>query len=552
MAIDAVAFRNRREKIMQAHGQWVGIFDKDMNYIMDIEDWLDASWPSVFSDTGSMSMTFEGSLVNPDGVEVINPVVDYLLMAPLVNLDDPDEVDRLFHEAVWICVERPGLPRRVYRVTALEPEGGKDFPRTMTVMGVDTIEYLKHLPLWADPSNRSSLVQLQFSDTQDGSAEKASRKLVGRNLIGYQQPSLLDNMFDWTDSSLAGSDYYDKSNWAQMNPNMHPVICSPVATGIPSEWTVVEARWDNAWDILKATWDAAGIMVTAEMWLPGDAQPFPDFTILNLPTVVIDFRPRATVSGAAGLLSQGWKYIQRHIEDDNVTSLTRFSDVTVPTADGREPWVVFELDEAPRMLITKSTDHTILVGSQSPKGLNDLLEVGLNTAVAAIVAGVPLIGPVAAELIKGGGEILTKLSADRFLNLNEYTDTHRKHHHGRFGYKSVFKAGQANSADSVQKFWQAKTETDGGLSVAFEIENPEPYLPGRDFQRGDTVGIRAWNAVWAAYLSEDTWTSRPGLKVGWQFAVGNLSQLKSMDELLAQNAEVVRGVISRLSTFVEN
>lgn len=546
MAIDAAAFKAHRAKVMEQHGQWVGIFDKDMNYVMDVEDWVDASWPAAFSDVGSMSMTLEGSIVNGDGFEVMNPAVEYLLISPIINFEDENIVDRLFHEAVWVCVERHGLARRAYRVTAVSPEGGQEFPRTVEVTGVDAMEHLKHLPLWADPSNHSKVVQGQFQDIQDGSAEQVSRKLIGRNLIGYQQPGLLDNMFSWTGS------YSTPSQWSNFQPSMHPVICSPKPSGIPSEWSVVAARWDNAWDLLKATWDAAGILATAEMWLPGDPQPFADYTMLNLPTIVVDFKPRATVSGAAGLLSQGWKQLERQISNDQMTSVTRFADTSIPTADGREPWVVFELEEAPRINIRKSTDHTFLVGGQSPKGLNDFLEVGVKSLVAAGVAMIPGIGAAAAELIKGGGELLGKLAADRFLNLNEHTDTHRRNHHGRFGFKSVFKAGQANSDDSIQKAWQAKTETDGGLSVAFELKDAWPYIEGRDFSLGDTAGIRAWGVTWGAYLSEHTWISTPGNRRGTQVALGNLTELKDMDELLAQNSETVRGVISRLSTFVEN
>lgn len=538
--IDWLAFKAHREQVMKAHGQWVGIFDKDMNPVMDVEDWVSAEWPSIFSDTGSMTMEVLGTL--PDGS--LNPVVQQLLMAPLASLDNPQEMERLFHEGVWILVERPGLPRRGYRVVQLEPEGGRETPRRMSIQGVDTLEHLKHLPAWADPSNRSKIVQLQFADVQDGPAEVVCRKIVGRNLIGYQQPSLLGDMFGWTD------DYSMPLRWAGFKPDMHPVICSPVPSGLPSEWCVVEARWDNAWDVLKATMDAAGILATAEIWLPGDPQPFPQFTTLNLPTVVIDFKPRSTVSGAAGLLGQGWRYLQRQIQSDNFSSVTLFSDAAVPTADGRDPWVVFELEEAPKMTIRKSTDHTFLVGGQSPKGLNDVIEVGIKTAVASAIAMVPMIGPPIAEAIKGGAELVAKLAADRFLNLNEFTDQVRKAYHGRHGYKSVSKTGQANSMDALQKAWQAKTETAGGLSIEFDVDGVGEYLPGRDFDLGDTVGVRAWGSIWAAYVSELTWTSTLGKPVGWRLKLGNLNALKDMDALLAASAETVRSVLGRSATFV--
>lgn len=539
--VDWVAHKAHRTQVMREHGQWVGILDKDYNPVLDVEDWVSASWPGVFADTGSMQMVFDGHL--SDGSR--NPAVEYLLTADLGNLDDPGSMEQLFHSGVHIAVERPGLPRRTYRILDLSPEGGTDFPRSMTVTGLDSVEHLKHTPLWADPSNRSKIVQLQFADIQSGSAEDVSRKLIGRNLIGYQQPSLLRNMFSWTNT------YWDASQWSGFNPDLHSVICSPIRSGLPSEWAVVEARWDNAWDLLKATWDAAGILPTAELWLPGDDQPFPAHTTLRLPTVIVDFKPRSTVTGAAGLLGQGWNRLQRMIDsDDKITSVLSFGNAPIPSADGRAPWVVFELPDAPRMNIRKSTDSRFLVGGKSPKGLNDLIEVGIKTLIASVVAAIPIIGPVAAELIKGGGELLSRMAADRFLNLNEFTDRARKQWHGRSGYLSVAKTGEANTIEALQKAWQSKTETAGGLSVEFRVDDPYPYLPGRDFDLGDVVGINAWGAIWAAYISELTWTSDAGAQVGWEIKLGNLAALADPDALLARNAETVRGVISRISTFV--
>lgn len=544
--VDWAAFKAHRQIIMAEQGQWVGILDRDWQPVMDVETWHVASWPALFGDTGSMNLVFPGHL--EDGSR--NPAVAYLLTADLGNLDDPSTMDALFHSAVHIAVERPGLPMRVYRVLDLAPEGGDDFPDSMTITGLDLIEHLKHLPLWADPSNRSKVVQWQFSDTQDGNAEMVSRKLIGRNLIGYFQPSILNTGGLLPDSFAFTNDYHMPGRWSGFQPNLHRIICSPILSGISSEFSVVAARWDNAWDLMKATWDAAGILPTAELWLPGDTQPFPAHTTLHLPTVILDFKPRSTVTGVAGLLGQGWHQLQRMIDSDNITSVIDFADVSIPNADGRDPWVIFDFPDAPRINIRKSIDNTFLVGGKSPKGLNDLIEVGIRTVIAAVVSAIPLIGGPAAELIKGGGDLLSRLAADKFLNINEYTDQNRKNYHGRSSYVSVAKAGEANSADSIQKAWQAKTETGGGLSIEFTVDDPYPYLPGRDFDLGDIVGVRAWGAIWAAYVSELTWTSEPGKPVGWTIKVGNLAHLGDMGELLAANAETVRAVVSRLATTV--
>lgn len=538
--VDWSQHKSHRESVMQAHGQYVGLYDKNWEPVLDIEDWLEAEWGGIFADVGNMSMTLPGEL-SPG---VVNPVVDYLLRNDLRNLDKGGSLDALIHGAVHVVVERPGLKRRCYRILEINPRGGdpQGNPAEVELSGVDSMEHLKHLPLWADPSNRSKVVQLQWEDRQDGSAEKVSRKLIGRNLIGYQQPSLLDNMFAWT----AG--YTDPAQWRGFTPSMHPVICSPVMSGNKSEWCVVSARWDNAWDLLKATWAAAGVQPLAWLWLPGDPQPFPSYTTLSLPTTIIDFAPRATVTGAAGIVGQAFRQLKRTISsDDFITSTTEFADVDVRNSDGRRPWVVYTLLDALDVNLRKSTVHRWLVGGKSPDMVNKATDIGIKTAFAAAIAAVPGLGPVAAELIKGGGELLAEMSADRLFVLNEYVDKNREFHYGRSRFTAISKTGEANTVESLQKAWQAKQETEGGISAEFSIDNPDPYLPGRDFDLGDTIGATAWGVVWAAYVSGLTWTSKPGSQVGWTIRIGDYSSLASPGELYQANKENVRAVLGRLA-----
>lgn len=528
-----------REAVMQAHGQYVGLYNKNWEPVLDIEDWLEAEWGGIFADVGNMSMTLPGE-VSPG---VVNPVVDYLLRDDLRNLDKGGSLDALIHGAVHVVVERPGLKRRCYRILEINPRGGdpQGNPAEVELTGVDSMEHLKHLPLWADPSNRSKVVQLQWEDRQDGSAEKVSRKLIGRNLIGYQQPSLLDSMFSWT----AG--YTSPRQWRGFNPSMHPVICSPVMSGNKSEWCVVSARWDNAWDLLKATWAAAGVQPFAWLWLPGDPQPFPSYTTLSLPTTIIDFAPRATVTGAAGIVGQAFRQLKRTISsDDFITSTTEFADVDIKNSDGRRPWVVYTLMD-PDVDIRKSTDHRWVVGGKSPDMVNKAANIGVKTAIAAAVAAIPGIGPPIAEGIKGAGELLAEMSADRLFVLNEYVDRTRQFHYGRSRFTAISKTGEANTVESLQKAWQAKQETEGGISAEFSIDNPDPYLPGRDFDLGDTIGVTAWGVVWAAYVSGLTWTSKPGQEVGWQLRIGDYASLASPGELYQANKENIRAVIGRLA-----
>ena len=121
---------------------------------------------------------------------------------------------------------------------------------------------------------------------------------------------------------------------------------------------------------------------------------------------------------------------------------------------------------------------------------------------------------------------------------------------GRSGYLAVAKQGEANSLDAIQKAWQAKTETNGGLTIEFSLDDGYPYMPGRDFQIGDTVGIGAWGEVWAAYVSSIEWTSSPGEPVGFSVVVGDIRQVQDPEALFASNMETIKGRLSRLTATV--
>ena len=534
LAVDWEGEKRRRENIVRARGQYAGILDKDFVPVMDIEDWESASWGETYQDTGNMQLVLNGEVA--PGVQ--NPVVRYLMQT---GSSDPDGV---FHDAVTIVVERPGYGgtvRRFYRVLDIVAEGGRDYPQKVTVTGLDGIEYLKHLPLWADPSNRSKIVQIQFEDKQQGDAEWVSRKLIGRNLIGYQQESVLRDNRWMTDG------YSKPERWEPIISEFHRIICSPIESGLPSEWCVVSARWDNAWDLLKPTWEAAGILPIVTLWLPGDAQPFPEHTTLTLPTVVVDFRPVSMLTGARTLLGQGIRSLSRKIDaGDHFTSVTEFSDESTPTRAGKQPWVVFDCEEAPRMTLRKSTDARFLVGGKSPKIVTAAVKAGIKGAGAAFAFFFPRTAAAANYI----ADTAADLSADRFLNLNEMEDRDRRRRHGRSGYIAVAKQGEANSLHAIQKAWQAKTETNGGLAIEFTLNDAYPYLPERDFRVGDTIGIGAWGEVWAAYVSAIEWTSAPGEPVGYTVVVGDLRQVADPEALFASNVETIRGRLARLTATV--
>ncbi|APT92690.1 hypothetical protein CPHO_07045 [Corynebacterium phocae] len=555
MAVDWVTYHSQRWQSIDDGGYFLGILDRNWEPVMPIDSHLGGHFPQVFADTGSMSLTIPGE-ISPG---VPNPAAVYFLGGELTDLEWGGDIQRLFNSAAHIIFEvrgRAGEPsqRSVYRVVTVEPEGGSgDMPRVVTITGVDMIEHLKHIPLWADPSNHSWFAQLQFSDVQSGSAEEVSRKLIGRNLLGYQQPSMLHQAFDgklgsWTMTD----DYSDKARWRPFRANMNPIICSPVPSGLPSEHCVVEARWDNAWDLLKPTWDAAGLLPVVDLWLPGDNQPMLGYAALSAPTAIISFMPRAGVSGAVTTVGQGVRSLRRSISPDLFTSSLDFADVDIPDRGGRPPWVVFDVDEGPKMVITKSTDWRFLVGGRSPKIVNTAVKTGIKVAFAGLLGAIPIVGPGLAAAVMAGADAVADLSADRFLNLSEYSEENRKAWHGRSRYLAIAKQGEANSMEGLQKAWKAKEETGGGLSLELAVDDPYPYVPGRDFTLGDTVGVAAWGRIWAGYISGLTWVLEPGGKLRTQLSIGDRSSIADLDAMFAINQEAVRAIFARLTTTISS
>ena len=86
MAVDWTAERARRQHIMDTHGQYIGVYNRNWEPVLDIEDLtINGEFPATLMDTGSMSLTLPGEIK----YGVRSPVVDYLLNSEL----DGDEFD---------------------------------------------------------------------------------------------------------------------------------------------------------------------------------------------------------------------------------------------------------------------------------------------------------------------------------------------------------------------------------------------------------------------------------------------------------------------------
>lgn len=140
--------RAHREQIQADQGQWIGLIDEDGIPLLDLPpQMLAMDWPEPRGTIEDISI--EMLLRTPTGR--VHPVSRELIAGNLGVTDALGKLVPVDGPARHIAIERPGLERRVMRISYPEVDGGTDLPRTMEVQGADLRIYLKLLPAPSHP-----------------------------------------------------------------------------------------------------------------------------------------------------------------------------------------------------------------------------------------------------------------------------------------------------------------------------------------------------------------------------------------------------------------
>lgn len=281
VGFDWVAHRKHRDQVIADHGQWVGLFDEQGEPLMDMPPIVDMNAPEVRSEPGSLSM----SVLVRSRSDVLHPIVSELV-ADGLDIDDNGVFIERVNQTRMVVVERPGNgpdSRRAYTVIAPETTIAGSLPSVLTMDGVDVLTKLKGLPCmsipetwtgqwidadrdWAGPWEQTREIQdAKFASVADGftdsgPAEATIRQVITRSL---QTLAVAEGM------------------------SQFPIVVDQTPTGYPSPDVVIRRTDDYIWSTVAAHAAAAGVRITAHLWLPGD-----DWgpSGLTLPTIVVYVR----------------------------------------------------------------------------------------------------------------------------------------------------------------------------------------------------------------------------------------------------------------------
>lgn len=486
-----------------AHAQGDGwgfwLCDKHMEPLEDLHGALDMEASEEVNETTVFKATLRGD----------HPAVNSLLALDQIDEDAPQLTwSQLVDEAQWIIVEGPGgqserLVYRVHRITD-RVDGG---PGEVTIEAKSLYRYVESIALRANPAS-SLLVQLRYNDIRAGDSLRILKEFLLVNLMRDFQPR-----------AITGWDLWSQSAWQAVNPNLWAAVVNPVHASTSTQWTFLDARFDMAADMFKETLDAAGLMLTVDLWLPGDEQPAPAHLTLTLPTLWIDVVPRQFDTSTTGTALDFFHGLVRQFSVENNAPALGMGDTTATHA-GVLPWVVWRPEHMSGITsdftVVKSEFAHVTVGGRSPEVINQMIGAGSKALfqglAAALAAAIPVFGP----LIVAAGTFLGELSAealkDKLFAWQEFEHAVRKAAHGRFAYRDQVGAGDGWTLSAMQQGFSMLAQGAGMISVGFDAGEQDVFLWGRDFRAGDQQGLEHRGIIFATYVS--------GVKLSWSVERG--------------------------------
>lgn len=515
------------EHAMGARTIW--LLDNQMVPLCSLSGFLSGDYGDATNAAGSFSETLPGD----------HPAVPYLLMADEAAAGNPKG---LLDTWFWIVVETAHY-RVTYRLAEIELAQGAE-GQTVTILGEGLFEHLRHLPLWASPA-LPLLAQLKYADVQFGDSLRVVKGYMQRNLAREFQSGF-----------ASGWDLWSTSSWSRLEPDRWPIIVNPVHESLTTEWTVLDSRFNMAADTFSSTLDAAGLLVTLDLWLPGDAQPFPDHTTLHNPTIVIDVQPRSFDSSSTGTPGDILRGIRATIAGDQTTKALVLDDTWF---DGENPraWCVWSADQMKntehRLVIRKSTDSHVIVGGRSPQIVNSMIAAGSAAMWQGIGAGIgalfPPLAPFAAAAGAFIGHMQGELLKDKLFAWAAFSSSARATAHGPYRYRSIVTPGDGFSLSTLQQGFSGLQATQGSVSTEFTVGDGYPYVLGRDFRAGDQAGVVSHGIVFATFISEWSVSVQPGGDTV-SLGLGDPRLRESPSRSLERSMQSVSSAIDRVKTAI--
>lgn len=325
--------------------------------------------------------------------------------------------------------------------------------------------------------------------------------------------NLLSGNLDW--QAWIGTLLESDGNPVDMLMTPIMVVPTDVLTDT-SPWVSFNARMDKISTVVEQVLKDNGLVLSANLWLPGDPQPEGLIIPLTLPTIVVDCKDRSGRTGPTGTLLDGLILdavdIQHGVLGDTLTPFLNPTNEYAPEGVNLAPilgvnfvppWALFT--DHPRGGLTEwhlyghhPLSHTVIGGGKSPKWINDLINATLEWLIDSLSIAIGITG-IPSDLFDGTFDDVVLA----FQLIENFT---RRVKLGPYGWPEFFvqTGASAYTLDEWFALTGAMWDTRGYHSVTFSFDNGFPYTVGKDLFVGGLASFVVDGMMYTEYLSKVT------------------------------------------------
>lgn len=300
---------------------------------------------------------------------------------------------------------------------------------------------------------------------------------------------------------------------------MTPIVVLPTDPLFDdSPWISINGRMDRIAALAEQVCKDNGLVLSANLWLPGDPQPDGLLIPLHLPTIVVDVKNRSGVTGPTGTFLDGiitdvvdlqhgalGETLDPFLNPGNAYAPDGVNIAPVLGVNFVKPWVIFQ--DHPRGGLTEfhvydhhPLAHTVVGGGKSPKWLNDMINATLEFLIDAIQILIGFTG-IPDTLLDGTFD-------DILLAFQQMENATRRIKLGPYGYPEywVQTGASAYTLDEWFALQSGMWESRGFSSVQLSFDNGYPYTVGQDLFVGALASFALQAKLYTDYVEKVTIT----------------------------------------------
>lgn len=321
-----------------------------------------------------------------------------------------------------------------------------------------------------------------------------------KTLIAEQAFRLQSGLWELVNNALSGDENWEAwfGTLLESNGNLLEMLMTPIVV-VPTDplfdtspWTSISGRMDKISTLVKQIVDDNGLLLSANLWLPGEPQPAGMVIPLTSPTIVVDCKNFSGVTGPTGTFIDGLVEdvvdLQNSALGNALNPLLNPSNEYAPEGVNIAPslgvnftktWVVFT--DQPRgglrefhLIPHSPLAYTVIGGGKSPQWVNDLINATLEYLIDAIEIAVGFTG-IPDTILDGTFD-------DVILAFQLLENQPRRQLLGPYGFPEYFAqtGASAYTLDEWFALQNAMWDTRGYNGIIVSFDNGYPYTIGKD------------------------------------------------------------------------